>query len=63
NQQAWDVAAYINSHERPQDPRFKGDIGKLKQEYHMHQGYYGQSVDGQAVLGSKSFINNPKKGE
>ncbi len=61
NQQAWDVAAYINSKERPQDPRFKGDIKKLQLQYHQHQGYYGQSVAGQAVLGSKSYPNNPKK--
>ena len=29
-QQAWDVAAFMNSHERPQDPRFKGDVKELK---------------------------------
>lgn len=63
NQQAWDVAAYINSQERPQDPRFKGDIEKLREQYHKHQGYYGQSVDGHALLGSKAYEINPKKAE
>ncbi len=63
NQQAWDVAAYINAKERPQDPRFKGDINKLQQQYHQHQGYYGKSVAGQAELGSKAYKINPKKAE
>jgi len=63
NQQAWDVAAYINSQERPQDPRFNADIKKLQQQYHQHQGYYGQSVAGQPALGSNAYKVNPKKGE
>ena len=63
NQQAWDVAAYINSQERPQDPRFKGDVNDLQKQYHKHQCYYDQSVNGQAVLGSKSYKINPKKVE
>ncbi len=25
-QQAWDVAMFIDGHERPQDPRFTGDV-------------------------------------
>lgn len=42
NQQAWDVALYINSHERPQDPRFNGDIEKTKKQFHQHQCVYGK---------------------
>lgn len=42
NQQAWDVAYYINSHERPQDPRFKGDSKATKQAYHQHQCRYAE---------------------
>ncbi|GIU43340.1 c-type cytochrome [Shewanella algidipiscicola] len=61
NQQAWDVAAYINSKDRPQDPRFKGDVEALQKQYHNHQGYYGQSVNGGAVLGSQSYPVNPDK--
>lgn len=54
-QQAWDVAAYMNSRERPQDPRFKGDVARTAKDFHASdQGYYGQTLDG-AVLGSKSY--------
>ena len=41
-QQVWDVAAYINSHERPQDPRFNGDVQATRKQYHDHQCYYGK---------------------
>lgn len=54
-QQAWDVAAYMNSRERPQDPRFNGDVASTAKNFHASdQGYYGKSVDG-AVLGSQAF--------
>jgi len=51
-QQAWDVAYYINSHERPQDPRFKGDVQATKEAYHQHQCRYGEKGD-KHVLGTK----------
>lgn len=51
-QEAWDVAYYINSHERPQDPRFKGDVKATKAAFHKHQCLYGDKVD-KHVLGSK----------
>lgn len=42
-QQAWDVSAYINSHERPQDPRHKGDFKATAEKYHAkHLDYYGK---------------------
>lgn len=54
-QQAWDVAAYMNSRERPQDPRFKGDVARTAKDFHASdQGYYGQTLDG-AVLGSRAY--------
>ncbi|MDN2666010.1 cytochrome C, partial [Vibrio sp. 14N.309.X.WAT.E.F5] len=53
-QDAWDVAAFVNSHERPQDPRYKGDVAGNAKRYHNHQGYYGKEVDGD-VLGSKAY--------
>ncbi|WP_346837338.1 c-type cytochrome [Microbulbifer sp. SAOS-129_SWC] len=59
-QQAWDVAAYINAQERPQDPRYQGDVEKLRQRYHQHAGYYGQRVDGKPVLGSDAYPNFPQ---
>ena len=43
-QQAWDVAYYINSHERPQDPRYKNDIRTTKEAYHQHKCSYGETV-------------------
>ena len=52
-QQAWDVAYYINSHERPQDPRYKGDITKTDKQFHSHTCRYGDSVDNH-TLGDKS---------
>ncbi|WP_392339953.1 c-type cytochrome [Moritella marina] len=54
NQEAWDVAAFMNSHERPQDPRFTGDLKANQEQYHNHQGYYGKSVNGK-VLGEHAF--------
>lgn len=44
-QQAWDVAAYINHHERPQDPRYRGDLEATRTQYHDHQCYYGRTSD------------------
>lgn len=49
DQQAWDVAAFINSHERPQDPRLiDGDIEQTRKKYHANDGVnlYGVAVDG-----------------
>ncbi|KAF1053602.1 MAG: Thiosulfate dehydrogenase [Stenotrophomonas maltophilia] len=49
DQQAWDVAAYINSHERPQDPRLvDGSVEQTRLRFHAHDGVnlYGQTVNG-----------------
>ena len=46
---AWDVAAYMNSHERPQDPRFDGDTEATRKQFHQHAGFYGQMVDGKLL--------------
>ena len=49
DQQAWDVAAYINKHERPQDPRLiEGSIEKTRLKFHANDGVnlYGQKVEG-----------------
>ncbi|NDO73616.1 c-type cytochrome [Shewanella sp. SE1] len=59
-QQAWDVAAYINSHERPQDPRFKGKLEETQGKYHKHAGYYGKEVKG-TLLGKEAYPIFPKK--
>jgi len=34
DQEAWDVAAYMNSHERPQDPRHEGDLKATTEQFH-----------------------------
>lgn len=49
DEQAWDVAAFINTHERPQDPRLvEGSIEKTRVKYHANDGVnaYGQTING-----------------
>jgi thiosulfate dehydrogenase len=48
-QQAWDVAYFLNSHERPQDPRFNGDLAVTDEKFHNHQCRYGDSVEGKRL--------------
>ena len=51
-QDAWDVAIFMNSHERPQDPRFKGSVAETRKQYHdTADSLYGMTVNGH-VLGS-----------
>ncbi len=52
DQEAWDVAAYINSHERPQDPRLiNGSIDETRKRYHADDGVnlYGVVVNGKKL--------------
>ena len=43
DQGAWDVAAFMNSHERPQDPRYKGDVAATTERFHGGAfDYYGK---------------------
>lgn len=53
DQEAWDVAAYVDSHERPQDPRFTGDILETRAKHHASDGvnFYGQVIGG-VLLGA-----------
>ncbi|MGP8432711.1 c-type cytochrome [Paraburkholderia fungorum] len=52
DQQAWDVALFMDSHERPQDPRFTGSVEATRARYHdSPNSMYGQTVNGH-VLGS-----------
>jgi len=54
DQDAWDVALYIDSQDRPQDPRYTGSVAQTRAKYHdSAQSMYGQSVNGH-VLGSQS---------
>ena len=53
-QQAWDVATYIDSQERPQDPRFVESVAVTRTKFHDSADWmYGMKVDGH-VLGSNS---------
>ncbi|MFP5505236.1 MAG: c-type cytochrome [Gammaproteobacteria bacterium] len=51
DQEAWDVAMFVNSRERPQDPRFAGDLAATRKTHHDEHCLYGDEVDGH-VLGS-----------
>ncbi|WP_417252450.1 c-type cytochrome [Castellaniella sp.] len=59
-QSAWDVAYFIDAHERPQDPRFKGDLQTTIKAHHggKHD-LYGQVVNG-IVLGAHSTPSGPQ---
>jgi thiosulfate dehydrogenase len=55
DQEAWDVAAYMNSHERPKDPRHEGDLAATTEQFHGSEfDYYGKlrTVEGR-VLGEQ----------
>ncbi len=53
DQAAWDVAYYMNAHERPQDPRFNGDVAQTRKAYHdSPMSLYGVRVNGH-LLGSE----------
>lgn len=34
DQEAWDVATFMDSHERPQDPRFTGSVQDTHAKFH-----------------------------
>ncbi len=50
DQQAWDVATFINSFERPQDPRFTGSVAKTREMFHnTPYSLYGVEVNGKLL--------------
>lgn len=52
DQEAWDVATFMNSQERPQDPRFAGNVAETRKKFHDSAfSMYGKTVNGK-VLGS-----------
>lgn len=64
DQQAWDVAYYVNAQERPQDPRYTGDVEQTRERYgdtfHKHS-LYGLEVQGRRLgdhdnVGEKDFL-------
>lgn len=53
-QDTWDVATYMDSQERPQDPRFVGSVAATRAKFHdSADSMYGTKVGGR-VLGSGS---------
>lgn len=57
-QEAWDVAAYINSRPRPADPRQKGELRVADEQFHQHECSYGESVD-EVILGTGAIDGDP----
>lgn len=56
DQQAWDVAMFMNAQERPQDPRFTGDVASTRKKFHDDaNSLYGLEIEGR-LLG-----NDPAK--
>lgn len=56
DQDAWDVAYFMDAHERPQDPRFTGNVAATRKQYHDSPwSLYGKEVNGH-VLGSGSKL-------
>ena len=52
DQQAWDVATFMDSQTRPQDPRFTGSVAQTRTKYHdSPRSMYGETVNGH-VLGA-----------
>lgn len=53
-QEAWDVAYFVDGHERPQDPRYAGDLqATIKAHHGGKYDLYGKTVNG-VVLGAHS---------
>lgn len=52
DQQAWDVAYYINSQERPADPRQKGSVEETRKHLHDENCSYGKKIQNK-ILGAK----------
>lgn len=60
DQQAWDVATFMDSHERPQDPRFLGTVEATRAKFHdSEMSMYGTTADG-VLLGRNSPPAGPR---
>lgn len=63
DQEAWDVALFINSQERPQDPRYTGNAKETREKFmNFHKAtMYGTEVNGKVLgqhdnTGEKPFL-------
>lgn len=64
DQQAWDVAMFMDSHERPQDPRYHGSIAATRAKYHdSADDMYGVKVNGVLLGKGITAAHNEKRGE
>lgn len=55
-QESWDVAMFMNSHERPQDPRFTGDVAETRAKFHDDpNSLYGREIDGRLLGANPSM--------
>ena len=62
DQEAWDVALFMNSHERPKDPRFQGSIARTRDKEHDEICLYGRTPDEMAKLLDKQASIKPTQG-
>lgn len=54
DQETWDVALFMNSHERPKDPRGKGSIAQTQDTYHKENCLYDRTpAELEALLAKK----------
>ena len=61
DQDAWDVAAYMNSHERPQDPRFAGDLQQTAKKFHASKfSLYGKHKSAEGFMLGEHPATAPK---
>ncbi len=55
-QEAWDVAYFMDGHERPQDPRWEGSVAATRAKYHDNaNSLYGTTVNG-VLLGDTGAL-------
>ncbi|MFU8821114.1 MAG: hypothetical protein ACNA8G_06110 [Gammaproteobacteria bacterium] len=45
DQEAWDVTLFMNSHDRPEDPRFQGSLAQTRDEHHEEICLYGRTPE------------------
>jgi len=61
--EAWDAATYLDSQERPQDPRFSGSVAETRKAHHDSPfDMYGQTING-VVLGQNSPPSGPPRSQ
>lgn len=53
DQEAWDVAFYINGQQRPADPRMKGSLAEADKHFHDENCLFGEKIKGVELGSSK----------